>query len=185
MNDVQSPLFQKEINRFAKVVIASARGRLTRSGHNVTSTLYKSLTYKVAFFKKSYSLDFFGADYFQFIDKGVKGKSSSAKAPRSPYSYKDKKPPIAAMRQWVQARRFQFKNKKGKFLTYEQTAYIVRNIVYETGIPATEFFTAAFRSNYPKHLKNIGKAFALDQEKAIASAFKEQTKKFTNGNNSN
>ena len=42
--------------------------------------------------------------YGQFVDQGVRGTESSAKAPQSPYSYKTKKPPVEDLVLWIKKR---------------------------------------------------------------------------------
>lgn len=177
--------FEKTTRKFAKGVIAASRQRLTKNGHNASGKLYQSLDYKFMLFNRSYSLDFFWEDYGEFIDKGVKGVKSSDKAPKSPYRYKDKKPPIKAIESWVRIKRFQSQNKKGQFLSYKQTAFAARQSVYNYGIPATEFFSASFRNAFPKYVNQVGKSVAIDTEKMLASVLREQYKQQTNGNNSN
>ena len=134
--------------KFGKYVIQQARSNLTKGKHNFDKTLYNSLKYSITYTKTNFSLSFLMEDYGKFQDKGVKGaggtrKTTSAfkrtnnkgkiwkqKAPNSPFSYKDKKPPVSAFNAWA----------KSKGLN----PYAVRESVYRQGITPTNFFSTPF-----------------------------------------
>ena len=80
---------EKVLNKFGKYVVQQARSNLSKKSKNVSKELYNSISYdlKVSESGASFSLAFKMADYGEFQDKGVKGKSSSAKAPNSPYRF--------------------------------------------------------------------------------------------------
>jgi hypothetical protein len=59
-----------------------------------TGDLRQSVQMPVKFFGTKFVATLFMADYYDFINKGVKGTISQAKAPGSPYSFKNKKPPL-------------------------------------------------------------------------------------------
>ena len=94
------------------------------------------------------------ADYGKFLDLGVKGKDSSAKAPNSPYKFgtgSGKKGGLTkGIDKWVRRRGIQFRDKKGKFLSYEQTGYIITRSVYKTGMKASMFFTKPFKRAFKR-----------------------------------
>ena len=78
---------QDELNKFAKYVIQQSRSNLTKGKKNVSKDLYNSLGYKLNETSKGATLGFEMDGYGNFVDKGVQGKSSSSKAPNSPYRY--------------------------------------------------------------------------------------------------
>ena len=77
---------QTELNKFAKYVIQQSRSRLTKDKKG-GGDLYNSLGYDLTETSNGGSLSFEMEDYATFQDLGVKGKSSSAKAPKSPYKF--------------------------------------------------------------------------------------------------
>ena len=81
----------KELGKIGKEVRRRARISLKARGKVVTGNLYNSIRYEqgVARNEKSLNLRFTfpGADYWQFVDEGVQGAISSAKAPRSPFRF--------------------------------------------------------------------------------------------------
>ena len=165
--------------RFAKAVVKQARTNLTRNKHNVSGELYKSLDkWEVEVSQRgSVLLKFNMADYGEFQDRGVKGadptKSHKMKE-ATPFKYTNKMPPIRDLEKWVKARRFQFRDKAGKFKSYKETAFIVRNSVYQKGIPQTLFFTKPFKRNFANLPNSLVEAFGNDVERFLSAQFKDK-----------
>jgi hypothetical protein len=118
----------------------------------------------------SFSLQFYMEDYGAYQDLGVKGKSSSEKAPNSPFKFGSgtgKKGGLTeGIKEWVRKRRFQFKDKKtGKFLSYESTAFLIARGIYNKGIRPSMFFTKPFEAAYKNLPDELVQSFALDAEK--------------------
>ena len=159
------------LNKFGKYVVQQARSNLSKKNKNVTGELYNSISYdlKVSETGASFSLVFKMAEYGEFQDKGVKGKSSSAKAPNSPYRFgsgKGKKGGLSdSIPKWVRDRRFQFRDRKtGKFMSYESTAFLITRSIYQTGIPTTQFFSRPFGLAFDKLPPEIVDAFKLTND---------------------
>ena len=118
------------IKKFRDYVIQQSRINLTKGGKNVTKELYNSLKGEIVTENNFTIVGFKMDDYGAFQDQGVKGKSSSFKAPNSPFRFgsgSGKKGGLTdAINKWVRARGFQFRDKKsGKFMSYESTAYLI------------------------------------------------------------
>ena len=79
----------QELGKIGKEVRRRARISLKARGKVVTGNLYNSIRYEQSVSKDDKSLNlgfsFPGAEYWQYVDEGVKGAMSSAKAPRSPF----------------------------------------------------------------------------------------------------
>ena len=165
---------EKELNRFGKVVVKEARTSLTKQDRNVNRKLYNSLDYNVKVSKNSFEMSFFMEDYGQFQDKGVKGKSSSIKAPNSPFKFGSgtgKKGGLtSSIFEWVKARRFQFRDKdSGKFMSYKSTAFLISRSIYQKGIKATRFFSKPFESAFKRLPDDIIKAYGLEVDKFLTN----------------
>jgi len=109
-------------------------------------------------------------DYGAYQDLGVKGKTSSAKAPNSPFKFGSgtgKKGGLTeGIKEWVRKRRFQFKDKKtGRFLSYESTAFLITRGIYNKGIRPSMFFTKPFEAAYKNLPNELVESFALDAQK--------------------
>lgn len=67
---------------------------------DTSGNLRQSLKFNTKIFGESFATELYLADYYDFINKGVRGAESSERAPDSPYSYKDKQPPVSALKEW-------------------------------------------------------------------------------------
>jgi hypothetical protein len=108
------------------------------------------------------------ADYGMYQDQGVKGKSSSAKAPNSRFQFGKKSGPKGGLtkgiEKWVKQKGIQFRDKKsGRFISYQSTAFIITRSIYQTGLRPSLFFTKPFEAGKVKYIDGeIGQAFAMD-----------------------
>jgi len=166
------------LEAFRDYVIQQARTNLTKNNKNVTGDLYNSLNGIVKVMPNSISLQFEMEDYGQFQDKGVKGtKSNYLENKNSPFSFgtgTGKKGGLSqGIKKWVEARRFQFRDKKGKFLSYESTAYIIARSIYNKGIKASLFFTKPFERAFERLPKDLVDAYGLDIEEFLEYTIKQ------------
>ena len=152
------------LNNFAKYVIQQSRSNLTKGGKNVTSDLYNSLDKQVEVGANSFRLAFLMEDYAKFQDKGVSG---TEKKYNTEFSYTNKKPPLKPITDWVKNRRFQFRNKQGKFMSYQSTAFLVRNSIFKKGIKPSLFFTKPFNAAFERLPDELIEAYGLDVEQFL------------------
>jgi hypothetical protein len=172
---------REALNKFAKYVVQQSRSNLTKSDKNVSKELYNSLGYDLNVSKNSFSLSLLMEDYGVFQDKGVKGKTSSAKAPNSPFQFGSgtgKKGGLTnGIDKWVRRRRFQFRDKKGRFMSYQSTAFLITRSIYNKGIKPSMFFTKPFEKAFKGLNEELIKAYALDVERFMAATIKDNLKK--------
>lgn len=159
----------KALQKFSKYVVTQSRANLTRKDKNVKRKLYDSIRGEALTTKKSIGIYFEMEDYGEFQDKGVKGKSSSVKAPNSEFRFgtgTGKKWGLTeGINQWVKDRRFQFKDRQtGRFLSYEQTAFLITRSIYHKGIEASRFFSKPFEKGFENLPNELVEAYALDIE---------------------
>ena len=160
---------EKELKNFAKYVVTKARINLRGSDKNSSGKLAKSLDSDVKVSKNSFQLAFMMEDYGVFQDKGVRGKSSSAKAPNSPFKFGSgtgRKGGLSeGINKWVKRKRFQFRDKKsGRFLSYDSTAFLISRSIYHKGIAPSLFFTKPFEKAFKGLNKDLVEAYKLDVE---------------------
>ena len=160
---------EKELKNFAKYVVTKARINLRGSDKNSSGKLAKSLDSDVKVSKNSFQLAFMMEDYGVFQDKGVRGKSSSAKAPNSPFKFGSgtgRKGGLSeGINKWVKRKRFQFRDKKsGRFLSYDSTAFLISRSIYQKGIAPSLFFTKPFEKAFKGLNKDLVEAYKLDVE---------------------
>jgi len=161
------------IKKFRDYVIQQSRSNLTKGGKNVSKKLYDSLKGEIVtengFSIVGFSMD----DYGAFQDKGVRGKSSSAKAPNSPFKFGSgtgKKGGLTqGINKWVRTKGFQFRDKtSGKFMSYQATAFLITRSIFHKGIKPSLFFTKPFEAGYKKYIDvDLIKAFGQDVETMV------------------
>lgn len=160
------------LKRFGRVVVKESKTALTKQGRNVSKELYNSIKSSSKVSKNSFELSFFMADHGKFLDKGVKGKSKSIKAPNSPFKFGSgtgKKGGLTeGINEWVKKRRFQFRDRKtGKFMSYENTAFLISRSIYLTGTEPTNFFSKPFNAAFKNLPDQVIKAYGLDVDKLL------------------
>lgn len=164
-----------ELNKFGKYVKQQAKSNLSKRKKKDTSNLYSGIAYDVEETKDGARLTFsFGSadDYWQFVDKGVKGKTSSLKAPNSPFKFGSgtgrKGGLTSRIKSWVKRKRFQFRNKKsGQFMSYESTSFLIIRSIYNKGLETTNFFTKPFEQAFKRLPDDIYAAYALEVEEQL------------------
>ena len=161
------------IKKFRDYVIQQSRSNLTKGGKNVSKDLYNSLKGEIVTDNGFTIVGFKMDDYGAFQDQGVKGKTSSLKAPNSPFKFGSGTGAKGGLTQgidkWVRARGFQFRDKKsGKFLSYQSTAYLITRSIFHKGIKPSLFFTKPFEAGYKKYIDvDLVKAFGADIETMV------------------
>jgi len=158
----------KTIQMFRDYVIRESKDNLKRTGHNNTSSLANSIKGEVVTENDYTIVGFKMNDYGTFVDLGVKGKTSSTKAPDSPYKFGSgtgrKGGLTQGINQWVKQKGFQFRDRKsGRFLSYDSTAYLITRSIFNKGIKPSLFFTKPFEAGYKKYIDiDLIKAFGQD-----------------------
>ena len=155
---------EKYLNDFAKYVIQQSRSNLTKGDKNVNKNLYNSLDKEIEVGANSFRLAFLMEDYGKFQDKGVSGTERKY---NTPFSYKSKSPPLKPITDWVKNRRFQFRQKNGKFMSYQSTAFLVRNSIFKKGIKPSLFFTKPFEKAFERLPDELVEAYGLDVEQFL------------------
>jgi len=170
---------EKVITKFRDYVIQQSRSNLSKSSKNNSKALYNSLKGEVVTENNYTIVGFQMADYGTFVDLGVKGKTSSNKAPNSPYKFGSgtgrKGGLTQGINQWVKQKGFQFRDRKsGRFLSYESTAYLITRSIFQKGIKPSLFFTKPFEAGYKKYIDvDLMKAFGKDIDKIVDYNFKD------------
>jgi hypothetical protein len=160
------------IRRFRDYVIQQAKSNLTKGGKNSSKSLYNSLKGEIVTEKGFTIVGFKMDDYGTFVDLGVKGKTSSLKAPNSPYQFGSgtgKKGGLTkGINKWVKQKGFQFRDKRGRFMSYDSTAYLITRSIFHKGIKPSLFFTKPFEAGYKKYIDiDLVKAFGQDVETMV------------------
>lgn len=157
---------KKIFNKLGSKVVIQAKANLKKKKKG-GGELDKTLSYKLS----GNTIEFTLADYWEFVDAGVKGKGGTKangkawklkKVTNNKFKYRDKKPPFMAFNGWTIRKGIAPRDAKGKFTSRKSLLYAIANSVYHTGIETTHFFTDALDNEVLKLGDEIGEAFALD-----------------------
>ena len=157
---------KKIFNTLGSNVVKQAKANLKKKKKG-GGELEKSLIYKLS----GNSIEFTIADYWEYVDAGVKGKGGTKadgkawrlkKVTNSKFKYRNKKPPFMAFNGWTIRKGIAPRDAKGRFIKRKSLLYAIANSVYHTGIETTHFFTDALDNEVLKLGDEIGEAFALD-----------------------
>jgi len=166
------------LDTFGKRVQQQSKSNLTKSKKKDTGELYNSIGYTLQVSKNSFRLAFTMTDYAAFVDKGVKGKTSSAKAPNSPFKFGSGTGEAGGLTNgingWVQRKRIQFQDRKtGRFYSYKQTAFMITRSIYNKGIATSNFFSKPFANEFKKLPDELVTAYGLELHSFLEYTFKK------------
>lgn len=166
--DIKTTNTEAALDKFGKYLVREARKNLTRQKKNNTNSLYKSLDYEVKDMPNSINFDFLMEEYGEWVDKGRKA---------------GKMPPVSAIEKWVSQRKIQFRDNKGRFETYNSTAWSIARGIKKRGIPATNFYSRPFKLGFNKLPPELTQAYALDLEDFLDFTLNELNVKYKNVSN--
>ena len=160
---------QEVIDKFRKYVVQQSRSNLTKQKKNASKSLYNSIKGVSKVNPNSISLYFEMEEHGIYQDVGVKGKTSSTKAPNSPFKFGSgtgKKGGLTnGIQKWVKQKRFQFRDEKGRFMSYNSTAFLITRSIYNKGLKPSMFFTKPFEKAFDRLPDELVEAYGLDIEK--------------------
>ena len=161
--EIKAKNTEKALEKFGKYLVKESRKNLTRKNKNNTKRLYDSLDYEVKVMPNSMTFDFLMEEYGEWVDKGRKA---------------GKMPPQKEILKWVSQRRIQFRDNRGRFKTYESTAWAIAKSIKKRGIPATNFYSRPFNLGFKKLPTAVQEAYALDVEEFLEYTINELNKKY-------
>lgn len=168
---------QRALSKFAKVVIKESRTALTKKRKNASKDLYNSVKYELDVNRNSFSLAFYMSDYAKFVDRGVKGKKSTAKAPNSPYRFgsgRGKKGGLTdGIEKWIKQKGIKGRNKQGQFITHKSLSFLIARSIFNKGIKPSLFFTKPFEAAFKRLPDDLVQKFGLDVEELLQHSLKD------------
>jgi hypothetical protein len=165
---------KKIMQMFADKVIKQSIRNLEKQNHIDTGKLAQKLNYDLEVYASgALELNFKMPQYGLFQDKGVKGSQSGRRAYKSPYKFKGKNIKEGVIEQWIKRKGIQGRDKKGRFITRKSFAFLVGRKIALFGLPATRFFSNAFRQHYRKLPAEFTEAYASDVMKFLKATIQD------------
>lgn len=157
--------------------ILQAQTNLDKADAVSNSDLSDSMDFVLTFAGTKYRLDIVMLDYYDFVNKGVKGILSAARAPKSPYQFRKLSVSPAfleALTKWVRREGLKSRiipeaavtervyKRKAKVLGVQdkerQLAYLIGRIIKRNGLRRTGFLDDAYAKLYPQLSEDLSKA---------------------------
>jgi len=159
---------EKALNKFGKRVVKESKANLNKYNRKDTKKLQKSISYDLDINKNSFSLAFIMEDYGSFVDKGVRGKKTSSKAPRSPFKFgtgSGKKGGLTkSIATWIKRKGIKGRGKDGRFITDKSLTFLISRSIYQHGIKPSLFFTKPFEKYFTGLPDELVEAYGLEIE---------------------
>lgn len=116
-------------------------------------------------------------DYADYVDQGVQGAKSRRKAPDSPYRFGSgtgrKGTLVPAIRAWIPQKgisNVDWRDKGGRFLSYDSMARKISRAIYLYGIKPTPFITETFETLFDKYHPKIEASLLKDIQNSLDDA---------------
>ena len=183
---------EKVLERFAQKVINQSIQNLSKQDHIDSGKLAQGMDYNVKVYPSgAIELDFFMADYGKFVDKGVKGSSGKQSpkgkrnAYKSKYKFKGQNIKKGVIENWIKRKGIQGRDRgytkadgtkvrgTGRFIKRKTLAFLIGRSIALFGLPATRFFSNAFRQHYKNLPADFTKAYADDVQRFLKFATKD------------
>lgn len=138
---------------FANLVIDELQKNLDQENKNASSVLRQSISLTIGEKEVSISME----DYWKFVDKGVrgngKGKNKRMKGQGSPFQYRDKMPPISALKKFIMNKGISIKGYSDKKRSLrkairskknnpiDQAAFLMARSIQQYGMDGSKFYS--------------------------------------------
>jgi hypothetical protein len=131
------------VKKWLDGVIKLAKQNLANSGAIASDSLSASIDFEpITLTDTSFVVAIVANDYWKFVDLGVKGAVSSSRAPNSPFQYRDKRPPIRPIQEWIAFKEIQLEGRDKKAAN-RSFAINIANKIRREGLRATNFMSNA------------------------------------------
>ena len=131
------------VTKWLEGVIKLAKQNLANANAIASDSLSASIDIKpITMTDTSFVVAIVANDYWKYVDLGVKGAVSSSRAPNSPFQYRDKRPPIRPIQEWIAFKEIPLEGRDKQAANRSFAINIARKISRE-GLRATNFMSNA------------------------------------------
>ena len=161
------------LNAYSIKATNEAKQIIKNAGAVASGNLVNDLKIKLISENDGVQFQVIAPPYAKYIDYGVKGKSSSKKAPNSPFKYGNKMPPAAPIDRWIVRKNIKgSRDAKGRFVARKQLSFLIRKAIQHRGIKAVEF-TEPYYDNLEYLEKDLAKELGEDTAEMIVGYLKD------------
>ena len=131
------------VSKWLDGVIELAKQNLANSKAIASNALSQSIQIApIALTDKSFVVGIEANGYWKFVDLGVKGANSSSRAPNSPFQYRDKRPPLRPIQEWIAFKSIQLEG-RDKIAANRALSVNIANKIRREGLRPTNFMSNA------------------------------------------
>jgi len=131
------------VTKWLEGVVKLAKQNLANANAIASNALAQSITVEpITLTDSSFVVAIKANDYWKFVDLGVKGSVSSSRAPNSPFQYRDKRPPIRPIQEWIAFKSIPLQG-RDKIAANRSFAINIANKIRREGLRATNFMSNA------------------------------------------
>jgi hypothetical protein len=131
------------VTKWLEGVVRLAKQNLANANAIASDSLSASIDIKpITLTDTSFVVAIVANDYWKYVDLGVKGAVSSSRAPNSPFQYRDKRPPIRPIQEWIAFKSIQLEG-RDKEAANRSFAINIANKIRREGLRATNFMSNA------------------------------------------
>lgn len=128
-----APEIYNALNKWAIMVVAQAKANLLRGKKDATFTLSRSIGYEIVPDQTSdigADIEFYYIDYGDYVESGRRAGA--------------KMPPPSKLLNWIKIKKIpRFRDKKGRFISYQSQAFLIARSIGKKGIKPFPFMTDA------------------------------------------
>jgi len=131
------------VTKWLEGVVKLAKQNLVNSKAIASNDLAQSINIDpISLTDTSFVVAIVANDYWKFVDLGVKGANSSSRAPNSPFQYREKRPPIRPLQEWIAFKGIPMEGRDKKAAN-RSFAINIANKIRREGLRATNFMSNA------------------------------------------
>jgi len=172
------------LHKMSDAWVELARKKLDAGDKNASGNLRNSLSVKIGVKDDQFiQLGFMALPYGMFVDQGVQGagpftppknptgkstKPYENRAPNSPFKFgsgSGRGKIRDGILSWLSYRRFQFRDDRGRFMSYDSMSYIISRSVYRYGIEPYPFVEDPYNKVIRKYQSQLAFYFGKDLAK--------------------
>jgi hypothetical protein len=128
-----APEIYNALNKWATMVVALAKTNLLKGKKDASFTLSRSIGYEIVADQTSdigADIDFYYIDYGDYVESGRRKGA--------------RMPPPSKLLNWIKIKKIpRFRDKKGRFISYQSQAFLIARSIGKKGIKPFPFMTDA------------------------------------------
>lgn len=153
---------QRVLQEFVNYVVRESKKRAPKASGDLKRSIKAG---KVKETSNAIEVSISAEDYLPYIDKGVSGTERKF---NTPFSYKNKKPPVRFLQTWLKQKTGVFRARNRK-----SVAFAIQNNIFKYGIKPTKFFTTPFENAFKQLPEDVIEAYGLDVENFLELTLKD------------